>query len=293
MQLIATLLQWALVQASAVYMQEAPDYESANVSQTGMGIVVEILETDRYWTKIRTPEPYEGWINELCLVEMTEEQKNQYLDSPRYICTAEFSHIYETPSEKSPYVTDFVMGNIVRQGSRSSGQWAEVVLPSGRTGWARKRDVQDFRHWASESAATARSLEDIARRFVGSAYVWGGMSPKGFDCSGLVGFCYFMNGILLPRDASQQAQCGVPVPVGEMQPGDLVFFGESRISHVGLCIAPGVIVHSSQTVRISSLVPGGNDFYRRNIIDVRRILGHVDDGTGAKSIIRSPLYFKQ
>lgn len=293
MQLIAILLQWGIIQASAVYMQEAPDYESANVSQTAMGRVVEILDTDRYWTKIRTPEPYEGWINGLCLVKITEEQKDAFLDSPRYICTAEFSHIYEKPSDRSPRVTDFVMGNIVGQGSRRSGTWVEVVLPSGKTGWARSRDVQDLRQWAYGPAATASGLEDVARRFVGSAYVWGGMSPKGFDCSGLAGFCYFMNGILLPRDASQQAKCGVSVPVGEMLPGDLVFFGESRISHVGLCVAPGVVVHSSQTVRVSSLLPGGEDYYGRNIIDVRRILGHVDDGTGAKSILKSPLYFKQ
>lgn len=293
MQLIALILQWAVIQASAVYMQESPDYESANVNQTGMGKVVEILDRDRYWTKIRTPEPYEGWINDLCLVEVTEEQKDEYLDSPRYICTGEFTHIYSSPSEKAGYVSDFVMGNIVRQGPRKSGTWLEVILPSGKSGWVRKREVSDFREWAGRTGVSASGLADVARRFVGSAYVWGGMSPKGFDCSGLTGFCYFMNGILLPRDASQQAKCGEPVPVGEMRPGDLVFFGEGRISHVGLCIAPGVMVHSSQAVRVSSLVPGGPDYYGRNIISVRRILGHIDDGTGAKSIIASPQYFKQ
>ena len=293
MQLLSLVLQWAVIQASAVFMQEAPDYESANASQTGMGTVVEILEHDRYWTKIRTPEPYEGWINELCLVEMTEEQKDGYLASPRYICTAEFSHIYAFPSEKSGTLSDFIMGNIIRQGTRRSGNWLEVVLPSGQTGWVKKHDVRDFRQWASRSEVGASDIEDVARRFVGSAYVWGGRSPKGFDCSGLTGFCYFMNGILLPRDASQQAQCGVSVPTEDIQPGDLVFFGEGRISHVGLCVAPGIIVHSSQTVRISSLVPGGPDYYGRNIISVRRILGHMDDGTGAKSILANPHYFKQ
>ena len=293
MQLFSIVLGWAVIQASAVFMQEAPDYESANVNQTGMGKVVEVLEQDRYWTKIRTPEPYEGWINSLCLVEMTEEQKDEYLDSPRYICTAEFTHIYSSSSEKSVCISDFVMGNIVRQGKRRSGNMVEVVLPSGKSGWVHRRDVEDFRQWASGMSAGAPGLEDVALRFIGSAYVWGGMSPKGFDCSGLTGFCYFMNGILLPRDASQQAECGVSVPVEAMQPGDLVFFGENRITHVGLCIGPGVVVHSSQIVRISSLVPGGEDYYGRNIIDVRRILGHIDDGTGAKRIIASPLYFKQ
>lgn len=293
MSILGIILQWAVIQASAVYMQKAPDYESPCVSQTSMGKVAEVLDRDRYWVKIRTPEPYEGWVNSLCLTEMSTESKDEYISSPRYICIAEYSHIYSSPSEKSERVSDFLMGNIIRQGERGTRLWAEVILPSGEKGWVRRADVEDFRSWAEKPC---RDVTSIPMRFLGSAYVWGGMSVKGFDCSGLTGFSYFMNGILLPRDSSKQVKCGEEVPVREMKAGDLVFFGEERVAHVALCIAPGRIVHSSQIVRISSIGPDAAeapDYYSRHIITVRRVLNHIDDGTGAVSIIKSPLYFKQ
>ena len=296
MSILGIILQWAVIQASAVYMQAAPDYESANVSQTGMGKVVEVLDRDRYWVKIRTPEPYEGWVNSLCLVEMTEEGRDGYVSSPRYICTEEYSHVYASPSERSARISDFLMGNIILQGGQETRQWAKVILPSGQEGWVRRSDVEDFRSWAEKPV---RDITAVPLKFLGAAYVWGGMSVKGFDCSGLTGFSYFMNGILLPRDASEQVKCGEEVRIEDMRAGDLVFFGEERVSHVALCIAPGRIVHSSQIVRVNSLDPATASgpsvppYYGRHIIAVRRILNHIDDGTGATSIIKSPLYFKQ
>ncbi|MCQ2181356.1 MAG: NlpC/P60 family protein [Bacteroidales bacterium] len=295
--LLSTILQWAIVTASAVYMQEAPDYESANVSQTSMGRVVEVLDHDRYWTRIRTPEPYEGWVNSLCLSETDLKGKDAWIESPRYVCTVEYTHIFSSPSDKSAPVTVLLMGDIVKKGGSAAAGWSEVILPSGRRGWVKNAEVKDFGLWARQCCPAggpkASGLAAVAGRFLGAAYVWGGMSVKGFDCSGLVGLSYFMNGVLLPRDASDQVRCGEEVPVGEMQPGDLVFFGEGKVSHVALCIAPGRIIHSSQVVRINSLDPGAPDYYGRHIMAVRRILGHIDDGTGAVSIIRSPLYFKQ
>lgn len=291
--LLAVFLQWAVIQASCVFMQEAPDYESANVSQTSMGKVVEVLDNDRYWVRVRTPEPYEGWVNDLCIARMTEEQKDEYIAAPKYICTEETTYIYSSPSEKSERFSDLIMGDIVRKGGQETRLWARVALPSGKEGWVRRSSVADFASWAGGAEPTAAGLVDVARRFLGTAYVWGGMSPKAFDCSGLTGFCYFMNGILLPRDASQQVKCGIPVEIKDMQAGDLVFFGEERVSHVALCTAPGRIIHSSQIVRENSLVPGTPDYYSRHIIAVRRILGHSDDGTGALRISGSPLYFKQ
>lgn len=294
MTLISIILQWAVIQASAVYMQAAPDYESPNVSQTSMGKVVEVLGHERYWTEIRTPEPYEGWINSLCLTEMSEEEKDEYIASPKYICTAEYTHIYSAASDKFEPISVMLMGDIVRKGEKSGQQWAQVIMPSGRKGWVRTSEVRDFESWAKDSRQiSAQRLARIAVQFLGAAYVWGGTGVKGFDCSGLVGFSYFMNGVLLPRDASEQVKCGVEVAVEDMQAGDLVFFGESSVSHVALCIAPGRIIHSSQVVRTNSLTPGDKDYYGRHIIAVRRILGHIDDGTGARSILRSPLYFKQ
>lgn len=286
MTLFLLALQWAVVQASSAFMHSRPDYESSVDSQTMMGTVVEILDTDRYWTRIRTPEPYEGWTNELCLVRMTEQEKDEWIASPRYFCDIEYTHIFESPSDNSSRLCDFTMGNIVRKGVRSTRQWVEVILPNGRPGWVRKSEVRDFGEWNSDIVGTARL-------FVGTPYMWGGRSAKHFDCSGLTGFCYFCAGILLPRDASEQIRCGEEVAIEDMQAGDLVFFGEDHVSHVALCTGPGKIIHSSQVVRENSLDPSAPDCYGRHILAVRRILGHVDDGTGAVSVEKCPLYFVQ
>ncbi|MBO4341313.1 MAG: C40 family peptidase, partial [Bacteroidales bacterium] len=92
----------------------------------------------------------------------------------------------------------------------------------------------------------------------------------------------------LPRDASRQIKCGVPVEFADMQAGDLVFFGEKRASHVAICTGPGRIIHSSQIVRENSLIAGEPDYYGRNILGIRRIIGNLQEKDLVKN---SPLYF--
>jgi cell wall-associated NlpC family hydrolase len=129
------------------------------------------------------------------------------------------------------------------------------------------------------------------------------MTAKGVDCSGLVRISYLMNGILLPRNASQQIFCGDKVPMeidthfwdeearkahefsAEMQRrvknlkrGDLVFFGTpasaergQRVTHVGIYIGNNHIIHSSHMVRINSLLPTDSDYYENS----HRLLGAI------------------
>ena len=185
--------------------------------------------------------------------------------------------LHKEPSEKSAVL----MGNMIK----ASG--------------TPKAGMVDLGEWAKAEAAEpdSKKIEDIinlAKSYLGCPYMWGGMSPGHFDCSGLTGFCYFMNGILLPRDASQQVQCGVEIPFDQMQKGDLVFFGDTSVGHVALCIGDHKIIHASQLVRINSLVPGEPDYYGRNILHVRRILGHLTEGElPAIPIKDSPDYFAQ
>ena len=278
--------EWALVNTSSVFMRAKASYTSENVSQSRMGTPVQILEKSGYWRRIRTPEPYEGWVNELTLAPMPKA----YRSSPRYICTADHSHILAAPSAGAAVLCDFSMGDIVMKGSGSCPEgWLKVVLADGREGWVEEGAVCGFKELMNAPHKDfAADLTAVARRFLGSPYMWGGMSSGLFDCSGLVGFCFFMNGIQLPRDASQQVNCGVEVPVEEMQAGDLVFFGESRVAHVALCTGPGRIIHSSQIVRENSLSAGGPDAYTRNILHVRRIIGNWK---GTSKVADSPLYF--
>ncbi|HLH28270.1 MAG TPA: NlpC/P60 family protein [Acidimicrobiales bacterium] len=101
----------------------------------------------------------------------------------------------------------------------------------------------------SLSAAGAAAIAYAARQ-IGLPYVWGGAGPSGFDCSGLVQAAYATAGVTLPRVAQDQFDAGPAAPAADpFEPGDLVFFGSgpSAVSHVGLVLAPGVMIDAPHT----------------------------------------------
>jgi cell wall-associated NlpC family hydrolase len=101
----------------------------------------------------------------------------------------------------------------------------------------------------------------IALRYLGVKYVWGGATPDGFDCSGLVMYVYAQLGVQLPHFAAAQYALGQPVPRDQLQPGDLVFF--DGLDHVGIYIGGGQLVHAPQTgdvVKITPLSAFGNRY---------------------------------
>lgn len=283
----------AVVETSTCYMRIAPDYESALETQELMGTVVEIVGEQGYWREIVSPQPYKAWTTEKTLVEMTGEEMDEYKKAPKYMFTGLYGHIYTKPSEKSQTMCDLVGGDVMRmalKGGRADkavrterravtkGKWAQVVLPSGRTGWVCRKALRplddriDIRMGdKAEGKISQEKMEDIiasAMKLVGVPYMWGGMSSKGVDCSGLVRIACIMNDVLLPRNASQQIKCGVPVELADLQRGDLVFFGKPatedkpmRVTHVGIYLGDNHIIHASHLVRINSLIPGDEDYY--------------------------------
>ena len=356
--------RWGIIDFSVSYLRQAPDYESALETQELMGTPVEIVGKQGYWLQVRTPQPYTAWCTDKGVQEVDEAGIEEWISSGRYMVVSPHSAVYSERTVRSEVVCDLLEGDIVRavpgklrskahpQGLpvRRNG-WAKVETPSGRAGWVKASDVRDFRKWASESAATEKTVVETAMRFVGTPYLWGGMSPNGFDCSGLVRFAYFMNGLLLPRNANQMAFCGRPVPVLECQAaksgdgpeeesgdgpeghlagineeehraerpkeqcqfcadslraGDLLFFGKrgtdgspDRITHVGLYIGDGRMIHSSHLVRVNSLVPGEADYYENahRLLSAVRIIGHEDESRDgcfkAERLSDSVHYFRQ
>ncbi len=111
--------------------------------------------------------------------------------------------------------------------------------------------------------STAGGAVGIAMQYLGVPYVWGGASPSGFDCSGLVMYVYAQLGISLPHGATAQYAAGTPIGYDELQPGDLVFFGSGGgyMSHVGIYIGGGSMIHApfeGTVVQIGSVSSGGS-----------------------------------
>ena len=307
----------AVVELSTIYMRQSPDYESALETQELMGTVVEIAGEKGYWREIISPQPYRAWATEKGLVEMNQEELEIYLMAKKVMFTGLYGHIHISPSENSGTVCDLVGGDILRlaepqvavKRNRLKGRWVEVMLPSGLKGFVQSDDLKLHNGFISiaQGEGDADSVDDKttekvieqAFRLVGSPYLWGGMSSKGVDCSGLVRISYIMNGILLPRNASQMINCGERVVmeldksfwdetvrskditalrtemerrISNLQRGDLVFFGtpaavpggKDRITHVGIYLGNGEMIHSSHMVRKNSLYPDSDIYYENS-----------------------------
>jgi cell wall-associated NlpC family hydrolase len=104
--------------------------------------------------------------------------------------------------------------------------------------------------------ATGASLVATARRFLGRPYLWGGLSPFGFDCSGLTYEVYKLHGILIPRDADPQFRAGRPVSTSALRAGDLLFYGtQSYVHHVAMYVGGGLMIEAPDSAHRVRLVP--------------------------------------
>ncbi|MCA1596409.1 MAG: C40 family peptidase [Chloroflexi bacterium] len=120
-------------------------------------------------------------------------------------------------------------------------------------------------------AGTDKAVQ-IARKYRGTRYVWGGTTSRGFDCSGFVRYVYARLGHSLPRTASEQFRVGQRVPFAQLQPGDILFFHTSRrgVSHVGIYVGDNKFIHAANPrkgVTISSLA----GYYAHRLVGARRV----------------------
>ncbi len=134
-----------------------------------------------------------------------------------------------------------------------------------------------------ESAATTPGITppalglvvaDLARSLVGAPYRNGGADPAGFDCSGLVQYVFAQAGVVVPRQVGEQFESGRAVEPDNLHPGDLVFFfmgSETRPSHVGILIRPGVFLHAPSSRGIVRVEQLDLPYWRQRYAGARRI----------------------
>jgi len=150
----------------------------------------------------------------------------------------------------------------------SHGNWYKVQY--GKViGYAHKNYIAPYL-----STKAARVVSDTIS-FLGVRYVWGGTSPSGFDCSGLIQYVYKRQGVSLPRVAQAQSRVGVSVSKSNMRVGDLMFFSArgsiNSVDHVGIYIGYGKFIHSSSAGRGVIVTSVNRPYYVRTLVRIKRV----------------------
>lgn len=262
---------YALIDISTAYVRSKPSHSGELVTQQLMGFPVKIIESKGEWSLVETIDGYKGYIINNTLHPLSPEQYDAWRASDRVVVNCH-KEIAITDSIGSQ-ISDIVPGAILQINAQSQSDTTKihVTLPDNRIGFIPTDAVMPLSPWSSQQL----SISDIiayATHNLGAPYLWGGMSPKGMDCSGMTWVAYWLNGRLLQRDASRQALMGNKIlDWCQLKAGDLAFFGNpttKRITHVALLIDDcGSIIHSSQgRVRYNSLNPAAPDKITANFL---------------------------
>ena len=260
---------WGISCLSVASGRELPEHKAEMGTQVLMGEVVRVWKRSTNaafaWYLTQSRDGYLSWLQKGTFVRCTGKQVEAWNEGQLLIVTAFEECIRERPEADAQPVSDVVLCDQVRK-TGEEGDWYKVELPDERVGFLPKKAAEAYEAWKRARQATAENIERTARKFIGRPYLWGGNSPKGLDCSGFTKLVFFLNGIDLMRDSSQQARQGVEVPLdgdfSQLKKGDLLFFGRpdrpgrpERIVHVGIYLGDKLFIHSSERVHISSLDP--------------------------------------
>ena len=212
--------------------------QSEIVSQLLFGEIIHIITIEGNWCNIISyADNYTGWIDVKHFKPLTEKESNRWLDGLGY--ENSIVRIISTP---------WGLQRIVK---------GSFVPFHENTTFNIGVDQFEFIDFPTEEKAN--SIFDVAKEYLNSPYLWGGKTPFGIDCSGLTQVVFRFFGINLPRDASQQVECGMEVDFCDIELGDVAFFQnkEGRIIHVGILDGLNSIIHASGCVRIDRITSEG------------------------------------
>ena len=235
-----------VVARPVIDMHRHPSGDSDVVSQAIYGAGVTNLASQNGWYNIRTADNYTGWVSANAVIDI---HKTTYTPDAKTIQVAELSaNVYRDPDVtkhapvlRLPWEARL---ELAPDQTSTTARWIHVRLVDGQTAWVQRGDIT-----ADSAPLTIQQDINLARRFLGITYTWGGVSSFGFDCSGFTQMLERQRGIEMPRDAGLQADWSgvVPVKRADLQPGDLLFFGSSpsKITHTGMYIGNGKFIHDT------------------------------------------------
>ncbi|MGE5346160.1 MAG: serine hydrolase [Acidithiobacillales bacterium] len=244
----------AVVAAGTENLYVRPDETGPVESQVILGERVEVLEGTAGFARVRTRDGTVAWIPERSL---RRSDVSPAARAKVARVTSNFAHVYSSPSfTKARPLLSAPLGATMRFSELLEGHggdsypWVRVALPDGREGFVAARDVALLPFDENPPLQSPSSWVSFGERFLGAPYTWGGTTPAGFDCSGLVQLVFRSHGVLLKRDSFEQAFQEpqlVPVSPDALLPGDLLFFGTAdKIDHEAIWIGNGTVLESTR-----------------------------------------------
>ncbi len=287
-----------IVNLSVANFRTKPGNASEMATQALLGTEVDLLQKIDGEFRARTPEGYISYVPASSITAMDKVTWENWKKIPKLIYTTEFGKSLSQADPKSIRVSDLVYGDILGLLAEEE-HYYKVTYPDNRIAFIPKDDATTFDNWLNSRKLTPENIISSAKTMMGLPYLWGGTSVKGVDCSGFTKTSYFMNGYIIPRDASQQVLAGQKIDILDkeghfdpdkalknLKPADLLFFASgknsnpnARVTHVALYIGNGEFIHAAGTVRINSMLKDASnydDFQTRTVVAARRYID-VDD----------------
>lgn len=286
---------YGIANLSVINTRYGPDHAAEMATQAGLGTPLKVLKKERGHYFVRTPDNYLSWTESAGVTLMTKTEFENWQTADKLIYTDLYGQAYSEASEASLPVSDLVAGNIMQLVAESNGFY-KILFPDKRIAYIPVKKARSFDQWKDLPDPDADQIIRTARNFLGIPYLWGGTSIKGMDCSGFTKTSYFLNGIVLPRDASQQALVGEKLDIHDgdtvniakslktLKAGDLLFFAANkltrRVTHTAIYIGNGEFIQAAGLVRINSMIKGAknyDDFQSRTMVGARRMLTAIGE----------------
>lgn len=231
---------------SAAIVYEKPDFSSQSVDELLYGMSLKLLGEARDFYEIESFYGYRGFVEKTAVVKQNDGM------SEFMICVPHADLLYTPEYRLAPAITLPLGSRLSVVENGESDKFIKVKAAGGEY-YTHKRNLKKYCRPKPEHLRDV--LTDSAKLYLGAQYRWGGKSPDGIDCSGLCFMAYYLNGILIYRDAKpERSECMKQISKEEMKRGDLLFFP----GHVAMYIGGGDFIHSTAAyggVAINSFLP--------------------------------------